>query len=342
MVVRDGRAEAAGARGAARAAASATTRSRSTASRSTSLEDAPDWNISRQIWWGHQLPVWYCPDGHVTVAGDRAGGAAPSAARPSSTRDDGRARHVVLVGALAVRDARLARARRRSSSATTPATLNTTAREIIRLWENRMIFSGLELMGEIPFTRRDHPLDGARAPTGGGCRRASAPGIDPLELIDAARRRRDALRAAEDVLVAGRALLGGRDRGGPQAREQALERRAADPRERRAATPDAAAARRSRSAGSSRGSTQAQRAGRAAASPRSTSRTSTSALYHLTFDDFCDWYAEAIKPRLYDGDADARATALAALERLLEAAASGDAARDRGDLVEPARRASRG
>ena len=34
----------------------------------SSLEGAPDWNISRQIWWGHQLPVWYCPDGHVTVA----------------------------------------------------------------------------------------------------------------------------------------------------------------------------------------------------------------------------------------------------------------------------------
>src|SRR2546423_1383934 len=32
-----------------------------------SLEHAPDWNISRQLWWGHQLPVWYCPDGHVTV-----------------------------------------------------------------------------------------------------------------------------------------------------------------------------------------------------------------------------------------------------------------------------------
>ena len=42
------------------------------------------------------------------------------------------------------------------------------------------------------------------------------------------------------------------------------------------------------------------------------------ALYRLTFDDFCDWYAEAIKPRLYEGDADARATALAALERLLQ------------------------
>ena len=42
------------------------------------------------------------------------------------------------------------------------------------------------------------------------------------------------------------------------------------------------------------------------------------ALYHLTFDDFCDWYAEAIKPRLYDGDEDARATALEALGRLLK------------------------
>jgi valyl-tRNA synthetase len=41
-------------------------------------------------------------------------------------------------------------------------------------------------------------------------------------------------------------------------------------------------------------------------------------LYRLTFDDFCDWYAEAIKPRLYEHDADAAATALAALERLLK------------------------
>jgi valyl-tRNA synthetase len=41
-------------------------------------------------------------------------------------------------------------------------------------------------------------------------------------------------------------------------------------------------------------------------------------LYHLTFDDFCDWYLEAVKGRLYDGDVDARATATAALERLLK------------------------
>jgi valyl-tRNA synthetase len=41
------------------------------------------------------------------------------------------------------------------------------------------------------------------------------------------------------------------------------------------------------------------------------------ALYRLTFDDFCDWYAEAIKPRLYERDEDVAATALGALERLL-------------------------
>jgi valyl-tRNA synthetase len=43
----------------------------------------------------------------------------------------------------------------------------------------------------------------------------------------------------------------------------------------------------------------------------------TAILYHLTFDDFCDWYAEAIKPRLYVHDEEAASTALAALERLL-------------------------
>jgi valyl-tRNA synthetase len=40
-------------------------------------------------------------------------------------------------------------------------------------------------------------------------------------------------------------------------------------------------------------------------------------LYRVTFDDFCDWYAEIIKPRLYEHDAHTQATALAALEVLL-------------------------
>jgi len=44
-----------------------------------------DWNVSRQLWWGHRIPAWYCPDGHVTVTADATG---PSACevcgRPAS------------------------------------------------------------------------------------------------------------------------------------------------------------------------------------------------------------------------------------------------------------------
>ena len=33
-----------------------------------SLEKAPDWCLSRQLWWGHQLPIWYTPDGEPICA----------------------------------------------------------------------------------------------------------------------------------------------------------------------------------------------------------------------------------------------------------------------------------
>src|SRR3954447_1158028 len=32
-----------------------------------------DWNVSRQLWWGHRIPAWYCPDGHATVSAEPAG-----------------------------------------------------------------------------------------------------------------------------------------------------------------------------------------------------------------------------------------------------------------------------
>ena len=35
-----------------------------------------DWNVSRQLWWGHRVPAWYCPDGHVTVSAEQGGPAA--------------------------------------------------------------------------------------------------------------------------------------------------------------------------------------------------------------------------------------------------------------------------
>ena len=37
------------------------------------LTEIRDWNVSRQLWWGHRIPAWYCPDGHVTVSPEADG-----------------------------------------------------------------------------------------------------------------------------------------------------------------------------------------------------------------------------------------------------------------------------
>ena len=73
----------------------------------SSLEETPDWCISRQLWWGHQLPIWKCPDGHLTVQVDVPSECARVRLERPRARDR-RPRHVVLLGTLAVRDARLA------------------------------------------------------------------------------------------------------------------------------------------------------------------------------------------------------------------------------------------
>ena len=77
---------------------------------------------------------------------------------------------------------RSGRSRRSAGPTTTPelaryypGDVNVTARDIIRLWENRMIFAGLVPPGRDPVHGRDHPRRPSSRPTGGGCRRASAP-----------------------------------------------------------------------------------------------------------------------------------------------------------------------
>jgi len=37
------------------------------------LTNIRDWNVSRQLWWGHRIPAWYCPDGHITVSSEESG-----------------------------------------------------------------------------------------------------------------------------------------------------------------------------------------------------------------------------------------------------------------------------
>src|SRR2546421_52977 len=142
-----------------------------------SLEDAPDWNISRQIWWGHQLPVWECPDGHVTVEETD-----PEACSECGSRD--------LTRSTDVLDTWFSSALWPFATLGWPddtpdlrqfypGDLNTTARDIIRLWENRMIFSGLELMGDVPF--RDVVIHSTvLAPDGRRMSKSLGNGVDPL------------------------------------------------------------------------------------------------------------------------------------------------------------------
>jgi valyl-tRNA synthetase len=275
-----------------------------------SLENAPDWNISRQLWWGHQLPVWYCPDRHVTVE-ETAPAACAECGSTELVRDED------------VLDTWFSSALWPFATlgwpddtpdlrAFYPGDLNTTAREIIRLWENRMIFAGLELLGEIPF--HDVIIHSTLlAPDGRRMSKSLGTGVDPGEMIqaygaDATRYGLLEMTSAQDVRFSHDKLKEGRKlaiklwnvarlllgAGGDE-----VARRPATLEERWIlARLDATRAELEADLAAFDFAHAAER------------------LYHLTFDDFCDWYAEAIKPRL--GEPDTRATALAALELLLK------------------------
>ena len=146
-----------------------------------SLENAPDWNISRQLWWGHQLPVWECPDGHLTVEEaepERCAECGSSELKQSEDVLDTWFSSALWPFAILGWPEDTPELR-----AWYPGTLNTTAREIIRLWENRMIFSGLELIGEVPF-RHVIIHTTVLAPDGRRMSKSLGTGLDPLDLVD--------------------------------------------------------------------------------------------------------------------------------------------------------------
>jgi valyl-tRNA synthetase len=278
-----------------------------------SLENAPDWNISRQLWWGHRLPLWECPNGHLTVDESTPSACAECGSTELKRSDD-------------VLDTWFSSALwpfailgwpddTPELRAWYPGTLNTTAREIIRLWENRMIFSGLELMDEVPFrTVIIHTT--VLAPDGRRMSKSLGTGIDPLDVID--EHGADATRygllkvsstqdarfsygaieegrkLANKLWNASRLLLQAGGEGSVEERPRTVEERWMLAR-----------------------LSEAQRQLEADLGDFDFAHA-VDTLYHLTFDDFCDWYLESIKPRLYEQDTDATATALAALERLLK------------------------
>ena len=267
------------------------------------------WNISRQLWWGHQLPIWYCPDGHVTCAETEPDACAECGSkqleRDPDVLDTWFSSALWPFATLGWPDDTP------ELRAFYPGDVNVTGRGIIFLWENRMIMSGLEMLNGIPFSDviiNSNVLDAVGRPMS----KSLGNGVDPLDLIaahgaDATRYGLLKMSSTQDIkfsegpIEEGRKLankLWNASRLVLMSGGEEVEMRPSSVEERWILAR-----------------IDATRAGVEADLAAFDFAHAVDRLYHLTFDDFCDWYLESIKPRL--GDPDVKATAFAALERLL-------------------------
>ena len=274
------------------------------------LENIRPWCISRQIWWGHRIPVWYCPDGHLTVVETEPQACAECSSTELRQEEDvldtwfSSALYPFATLGWPDETPELARYY--------PGSVLTTARDIIFLWVARMIFSGLELMGEEPFA--DVLIHSTLLnPDGRRMSRTLGTGIDPEEALepygaDATRYGLLKVTSSQDPRFSFGTIEEGRKLANKlwNASRLLLMSGAVEPAVRPSSVEERWILAR---IDATRAEIDADLAGFDFAH-------AVERLYHLTFDDFCDWYLESIKPRL--GEEDVRATAFAALERLLK------------------------
>ena len=144
-----------------------------------------DWNVSRQLWWGHRIPAWYCPDGHITVSPEIGGPEACEACgRPAADLhqdpdifDTWFSSGLWPFSTLGWPDptADLARFY--------PGSVMETGYDIIFFWVARMMMLGIELAGEAPF--HTIYLSGLiRDPYGKKMSKTTGNTVDPLGTID--------------------------------------------------------------------------------------------------------------------------------------------------------------
>lgn len=145
------------------------------------LENLRDWTISRQLWWGHQIPAWYTPDGDVIVARSEAEARAKAGTEQLTPDPD-------------VLDTWFSSALWPFSTLgwpdeTTdlktfyPTSVLITARDIIFLWVSRMVMMGLKFKSERPFD--DVFVTGTILdPHGQRMSKTKGNGVDPLQVFD--------------------------------------------------------------------------------------------------------------------------------------------------------------
>ncbi|MEO8273111.1 MAG: valine--tRNA ligase [Chloroflexota bacterium] len=149
------------------------------------LTNLHDWNVSRQLWWGHRIPAWYCPDGHVTVSAEISGpSACDGCGRPAVelTQDpdifdtwysSGLWPFSTLGWPDSTDDLRRYY----------PGAVMETGYDIIFFWVARMMMLGLHLTDAVPF-RKVYLHGLVKDPTGAKMAKSKGNVVDPLQAID--------------------------------------------------------------------------------------------------------------------------------------------------------------
>ena len=145
------------------------------------LENIRDWNISRQLWWGHRLPVYYCNETDEIVVSrenptGKEGYEGKTFRRDEDTLDTWFSSALWPFSTLGWPE------KTQDLEYFYPTDVLVTGYDIIFFWVVRMVFSSIEQMGEVPF--KDVFLTGlVRDSLGRKMSKSLGNGIDPLELI---------------------------------------------------------------------------------------------------------------------------------------------------------------
>src|SRR5438105_773861 len=145
------------------------------------LENLRDWTISRQLWWGHQIPAWYTKDGEVIVA--RSLDEAKAKAGTTELTQDEDVLDTWFSSALWPFSTLGWPDETEDLKTFYPTSVLITARDIIFLWVSRMVMTGLKFIGSEPFA--DVYVTGTVLDKHGQrMSKTKMNGVDPLEVFD--------------------------------------------------------------------------------------------------------------------------------------------------------------